>query len=172
MLKIIHAYGPRCAHCGYVGHSLGNCPLEQMERGFAKAFGCGEAYKALKSMAYGIKADQDPARACNGHVKQIAVASGLPKPFGGPLICMLQRDMQTVERMVQLAHCQKGKEVCRVVNPQSLTSPYGFLKPTYNPSIGGNKPQQAQGNSGSGNYYGKKYAKGNNGNPFVQRNNK
>tara|TARA_B110000211_G_scaffold226565_1_gene280273 strand:- start:348 stop:770 length:423 start_codon:yes stop_codon:yes gene_type:complete len=138
-----------------------------MERGFAKAMGCGEAYKALKSMAYGIKADQDPARACNGGDKHSG-GSGVPKPFGGPLICMLQRDMQTADRMVQLAHCQKGKEVCRVVNPQSITSPYSFLKPTYGPSIGGGKPQQAQGNRG-GNYYGKKFAKGNDGSPFVRR---
>ncbi len=64
-----------------------------MERAFAKAMGCGEAYKALKSMAYGIKADQDPARACNGYDKQSAGGLGVPKPFGGPLICMLQRDM-------------------------------------------------------------------------------
>ncbi len=70
--------------------------------------------------------------------------------------------------MVQLAHCQKGKEICRVVNPQNITSPYGFLKPAYSPSIGGSKPQQAQGDRGN-NYYGKKFAKSNDGNPFVRR---
>lgn len=128
-MQAIRDYGPRCTHCGEVGHSLGNCPLEQMERYFAKALGCGEAYKALKRVAYGIKAEQDPARACSGHTARPVGDKSSIKPFGGPLVCMLQRDMGATERMVQLAHCQTGKEVCRAVTPQSISSPYSYLKP-------------------------------------------
>ena len=163
IVKIIGAFGPKCAHCGQAGHSWGNCPLEQIERAFAKALGCFEAYKAVKKMAYGAKAEQDPARECGGDGK--LMGPGVPKPFGSPLLCMLQHDMQTADRMVQLSNWQKGKEVCRVVTPQTLTSPYRFLKPpTY--LAGSGSKYQAQGGRGYGQSYGNKFGKGNDGASF------